>query len=210
MTFIRRRRLTAPRCFDRARSERGVATVSLIVAGIVLVGATAAVTYVATDGFGQNAEPAAAPAPEQAPTPSASSVPSASSANEEDPAVSPMDAAFAAGQSVVCIYTHEGYEATTTLRSMDAFRIDQQTQGGPAYVIRTPEHALVWIDGMTEAMEFDTGAYEQAESGLYPTFDPSEFDIDALFTDGTCTPDSAAEDGVFELPANMTSAPATP
>lgn len=204
MTFMRRRRFPAARHLHRPRSERGVATVSLIVAGMVLVGAAVAVAYVATDGFGQNAEPTAAPAPDHV-----SDAPSAS-AGEDEPAASPMEAAFAAGQAVVCSYTHEGYDATTTLRSMDVFRIDQQTQGGLAHVIRGPEHAVVWIDGMTEAMEFDTGAYEQATSDLYPNFDPSEFDVDALFTDGTCRPGPAAEDAVFELPTDMTSAPATP
>lgn len=204
MTFMRRRRFPADQYLHRPRSERGVATVSLIVAGMVLVGAAVAVAYVATDGFGQNAEPTASPAPDQV-----SDAPSAT-AREEAPAASPMKAAFAAGQSVVCSYTHEGYDATTTLRSKDVFRIDQQTQGGLAHVIRGPEHTAVWIDGMTEAMEFDTDAYERATPGRYPRFDPSEFDLAALFADGTCQPVSAAEDAVFELPTDMTSAPAAP
>ncbi len=112
--------------------------------------------------------------------------------------------------AVVCTYTHRSYDATTTLQSKAVFRIDQQTQGGLAHVIRGPERTLVWIEGMTEAMEFDTDAYEHSNPELYPRFDPAEFDLDTLFADGTCRPDSAAEDAVFELPDDMTSAPATP
>lgn len=169
------------------RRGRLAAAVSLIVGGIVCVGCD-----VSTSSSGEK-DPVASTSP-----------------GEKDPVASPMDTAFAAGQSVVCTYTHEAYDATVTLRSKDVFRIDQQTQGGLAHVIRGPEHALVWIDGMVDAMEFETDAYEQETSGLYPNFDPSEFDIDALFTDGTCQPDSAADDTVFELPVDMTSAPATP
>lgn len=121
-----------------------------------------------------------------------------------------MEAAFAAEQSVVCTYTHEAYEATTTLRSMEVFRIDQHTQGGLAHVIRTSEETLTWIDGMTEAMVFDTEAYEQDASGRYPMFDPSDFNDQAFFADGTCQAGPATENDIFELPANMTSAPAQP
>lgn len=121
-----------------------------------------------------------------------------------------MAAAFAAGQSVVCTYTHEAYDATTTLRSMEVFRIDQQTQGGLAHVIRTAQETQTWIDGMTEAMLFDTEAYEQDASGRYAIFDPSEFNHEALFTDGTCHVEPAAGDEIFELPAGMSSAPAHP
>jgi len=202
MTFMRRGRLADGGHPDRAGSERGVATLSLIIGGAVLVGAAVTVAYVATDGFGQNAGPGSASVQTQdAPTPSA---------GDRDPAASPMDAAFAAGQSVVCTYTHEAYDATTTLRSKDTFRLDQQTQGGPAHVIRGPEHAVVWIDGMTTAMEFDTDAYEQSTPGRYPTFDPSEFDVDTLFADGTCQPVPAVDEAVFELPADMTSTPTVP
>lgn len=73
---------------------------------------------------------------------------SALPADEQGTAASPMNAAFATGQSVVCTYTHEAYEATTTLRSMEMFRIDQQTQGGAAHVIRTSEETLTWIPDM--------------------------------------------------------------
>lgn len=135
---------------------------------------------------------------------------SALPADEQGTAASPMNAAFATGQSVVCTYTHEAYEATTTLRSMEVFRIDQQTQGGAAHVIRTSEETLTWIDGMTEAMLFDTEAYEQDTSGRYAMFDPSEFNNEALFTDGTCRAEPAVEDEIFELPADMSSAPAQP
>lgn len=97
-----------------------------------------------------------------------------------------------------------------SLISAEVFRIDQQTQGGAAHVIRTSEETLTWIDGMTEAMLFDTEAYEQDTSGRYAMFDPSEFNNEALFTDGTCRAEPAVEDEIFELPADMSSAPAQP
>lgn len=190
---------------DRSGPERGVAAVSLIVGGIVLLGAVVAVAYVTTDGFGRTTEPVVAvPKHDEGPD---APVPSTDGAHAAD---SPMDTAFAARQSVVCTYTHEAYDATATLLSKDVFRIDQQTQGGQAHVIRRPGHTLVWMDGMVEAMEFDTSTYERDPSHAYPTFNPSDFDLDSLFTDGTCQHDSAAADAVFELPADMTSAPATP
>ena len=170
----------------------------------MILTAAVAVAYVATDGFGRNSEPTVAPVPD------GSSSTSTQPEGESDSVASPMQAAFAEGKSVVCVYAHESYDSTATLRSMDVFRIDQQTQGGLAHVIREPDNSLVWIDGMTEAMRFKTAIYEQDASGQYPTFNPVEFDTEALFADGTCQVEAASEDQIFELPTDVESVPAQP
>lgn len=145
-----------------------------------------------------------------APAPDQDAEGSTQPADEQESAATPMEAAFAAGRSVVCTYTYEAYDATTTLRSKEMFRIDQHTQGGLAHVVRGPEDTLIWIDGMVEAMVFDTEAYEQDATGQYPTFEPRDFDDETLFADGTCQAQAAAEDALFELPSDMTAAPAQP
>lgn len=191
----------------RTRDEFGIATMMLVAIVSVVLVAGGGVAYVATDGFGRNADPA----PAAAPTPSSDATvvgERPEDAATQDPVSSPMDVAFSAGKSVICKYTYEAYDATTTLQSKDNYRIDQQTQGGPAHVIRGPERTYVWVEGMTEAMEFDTHSYDGLPAGEYPSFDPAEFDTADLFADGTCEAVPAADDSLFKLPANMTSAPA--
>lgn len=192
---------------DRTKDESGVATLTLVaIAGVVLT-ACAGAAYVATDGFGRNADPmpaAAASEPSSAATVVGERPEDAAT---QEPSSSSMDAAFAAGESVVCTYTHEAYDATTTLKSREDFRIDQQTQGGPAHVVRGQERTYVWIDGMSEAMEFDTGTFEGLSAGTYPAFDPDEFDREDLFADGTCKAVGPADESLFTLPNGMTSTP---
>ncbi|WP_061961256.1 hypothetical protein [Demequina flava] len=220
-------------------SDRGLAATSLTVGIVLLVGAAATVVYVATDGFGGDGAAAASPTAEaatpmetaepsseaivaptepsktpikttQAPVPDQDSGTPALAMDDDEPALSPMEAAFADGDAVVCTYTHKAYDATTTLRSKDVFRIEQQAQGGLAHVIRGPDRTLVWVAGMTEAMEFDTDAYEEAAPARYPGFEPADFDDEALFAEGTCQRDAPVDDSLFELPADLPSAAATP
>lgn len=192
---------------NRTKDESGIATVLLIAIGGVILVAGAGAAFALTDGFGRNAEPTSAAAP--TPTSSATVVGERpEDAATQDPVSSPMGAAFSDGKSVICSYTHEAYDATTILQSKDVYRIDQQTQGGPAHVIRGPERTYVWAAGMTEAMEFDIDVYEGLPTGKYPSFDPAEFDTADLFNDGTCEAVPAADEALFTLPADMTSAPA--
>lgn len=196
---------------DRTTDELGIATVMLVVIVGVVLAAGAGVAYAATDGFGTHADsvPAAAPTPTSDTTVVGERREDAAT---QDPLSSPMDgspmdAAFNDGRSVVCNYTYEAYDATTTLQSKDVFRIDQQTQGGPAHVIRGQERTYVWAEGMTEAMEFNTGAYDGLPAGKYPSFDPAEFDTTDLFADGTCDAVTPADESLFTLPTGMTSTP---
>ena len=201
----------------RMNDDRGIATVILV--GIVgmVIAAGAGVAYVATDGFGTDSDTTATSTTTTS-TPTSDDtvvgerredgVVGDPDAGIEDPDVSPMDAAFRDGQSVVCTYTYEAYDASTTLRSKDTYRIDQQTQGGPAHVVRGPQLTYVWIEGMAEAIEFDSDVYAGLAAGQYPMFDPVEFDTPDLFDDGTCQVVAAADESLFKLPADMASAPA--
>lgn len=180
--------------------DDGVAPVTAVIVAVVALAVGAGVAYAVTDGFGRNSGSEST---------GASSAPTATDDTAEpDYGDSPMEAVFAAGVDVVCTYTYEAYDATTTLQSKEVYRIDQSAQGGMSHVIRGPERTYVWVAGMSEAMEFSTADYEAVTTGEYPTFDPAEFDTDELFNDGTCRAGEAGE-GAFELPAGMTSTPST-
>jgi hypothetical protein len=116
-----------------------------------------------------------------------------------------MEGAFSAGKWVVCTYTSEAYDATTTLQSKSVYRIDQQTQGGPAHVISADSSTFVWIEGMTEALELETATYQADSDGQYPIFDSADFDTVALFDDGTCTAAPAGDESLFDLPDGLAS-----
>lgn len=184
------------------------AIAGIIIGSVVVVGAVGGIAFAATDGFGLLSESPASS--EAAPTPTRTIIPGE---RKEDGVIEEawsMDAAFSAGKSVECRYSYEGYDGTATLRSKVNFRIDQQMQGGMVHVIRDPNASLVWVEGMTGAMEFDTSAYESAEPGKYPNFSPAQFEAALLDDHTTCVEIPAAGDEFFTLPTGMTAAPATP
>lgn len=129
--------------------------------------------------------------------------------NVEDSNTSGMDTAFENGKSVECTYTYEAYDAKTTMRSREIFRIDQQAQGGLVHVIRGEQSTLLWVDGMTHAEEFDTDVYENQAPGRYPTFDPADFDAATALDPDVCVEIPAVGDEMFTLPADMDSVPGT-
>lgn len=120
--------------------------------------------------------------------------------------LAPTDA-LSNGQFVECTYTHEGYDTKVTLRAMNDFRIDQDTQGGRAHVVRGPQTTWVWIDGMQEAYKYSTSRYEAiARDQMYPMFAPGDFFGDSAPED-TCTTKMSVDEGIFRLPGGL---PATP
>ncbi len=184
------------------------AIVGIVIGAVVVVGAAGGIAFAATNGFGLLDQPGSSS--EIAPTTDIVPGERAEDGVIEDVAAWSMDAVFDAGKFVECRYTYEGYDGTATMKSRNLFHIVEDAQGGTVHVIRDEQTSLVWVDGMTQALEFDTDEYESQPPGSYPTFIPAEFEAAMEVDPTTCVEVPSADNQLFELPAGMTSTPGTP
>lgn len=200
------------------------AKAGIAIASVVAVVGAGGIAFAVTGGFGLlDQEPSAddavavasasaAPAATEAETDDEEIVPGerAEDGDIEEPSASGMQSVFDKGNSVECHYTYKAYDATTTMRSMTNFRLDQRAQGGMVHVIRDEPSTLVWVEGMIVAEEWNTDEYDQQSPDLYPNFNPVDFDVPTVLDPDVCVEIPQASDELFTLPADMSSAPATP